>query len=336
MTTHGAIDCHAHYVPPSVIDRLAGAGADLGIKLFEETPGCTCLHFDYGLKVRPFFETLLDTEKRRIAMDTQGVGIQILSLWADIFGYGMPKDAGARWHRLMNECLARAADAEPDRYRILVSPPLQDAAAAARELEYGMKTFGAVGAIVADSVEGVNLGEAPLDEFWAAAQALKAPVFIHPIDPMPSPRVKKFALAQVAAYTMNTTLAVGSLISGGVMDRFPDLQILLSHAGGGVPYLIGRFDCMHHRADRKVSGTVARDKPSTYLRRFHYDTIAHAAEPLRYLAGLVGTDRVMLGTDYPFPPRDDDPVASIKAAGIAGADFDKVLRGNAAALFNLG
>jgi aminocarboxymuconate-semialdehyde decarboxylase len=335
MTTTGAIDVHAHYVPPSVIERLTAAGADLGIRLFDEAPGCTCLHFDYGLKVRPFFETLLDMDKRHAVMERQGVGCQILSLWADVFGYGMPKDAGARWHRLLNECLARAVDAEPDRFRLLVSPPLQDAALAARELEYGIRTWGAVGAIVADSVEGANLGEAPLDEFWAAAEALRAPVFIHPIDPMPSPRVRKFALAQVAAYTMNTTLAVGSLISNGVLDRFPKLQLILSHAGGGVPYLIGRFDCMHHRADRKTSGIVAKDKPSTYLRRFHYDSIAHAAAPLKYLAELVGSDRVMLGTDYPFPPRDDDPIATIEAAGIAGADRERVLRGNAKALFGL-
>lgn len=335
MSVTGAIDVHAHYVPPRVIERLSGVGAELGIKLFEETPGCTCLHFDHGLKVRPFFETLLDMDKRRDAMERQGVGCQILSAWADIFGYGMPADAGARWHRLLNECLARACDAEPDRFRLLVSPPLQDAAAAARELEHGMKALGAVGAIVADSVEGVNLGEAPLDEFWAAAEALKAPVFLHPIDPMPSPRVRKFALAQVAAYTMNTTLAVGSLISHGVLDRFPGLQIILSHGGGGVPYLVGRFDCMHRRADHKAQGIVAHAAPSTYLRRFHFDTILHAPAPLKYLADVVGTDRLVLGTDYPFPPRDDDPVGSVHAIGLAGADLDRVLRGNAAALFGL-
>ena len=130
-------------------------------------------------------------------------------------------------------------------------------------------------------------------------------------------------------------LAVGSLISNGVLDRFPGLQIILSHGGGGVPYLVGRFDCMHRRADHKAQGIVAHAAPSTYLRRFHFDTILHAPAPLKYLADVVGTDRLVLGTDYPFPPRDDDPVGSVHAIGLAGADLDRVLRGNAAALFGL-
>ena len=154
---------------------------------------------------------------------------------------------------------------------------------------------------IASNVEGVNLGELALDELWDAAVKLDAPIFIHPVQAMPTPRTAKFALAQIAQYTFDTTLCVGSLIFSGVLDRFPDLRIILAHGGGTFPYLIGRFDCMHARMDRAAQGDVAISSPSAYVRRFHYDTILHSAMHLRWLAEAVGVERMLLGSDYSFP-----------------------------------
>lgn len=331
----GAIDVHAHYVPPSVVERVQATGAAIGIKVFEEPPGCQCLHFDHGLKIRPFFETLLDMDTRRRAMETQGVGCQILSVWADLFAYGMPRAAGIAWHTLLNDCLARAVDAEPDRFRMLVSVPLQAPDEAARMLEDGARTRGAIGAVVGGHVAGVNLGDAPLDPFWATAERLRLPVFLHPGDPMPGERYRRYGLAQAVSYTTDTSLAVGSLIGAGVLDRFPRLDVILSHGGGGVPYLAGRYDCMHRVGDRKTSGNRAEAPPSSYLRRFHYDTILHAPAPLRFLADLVGSDRLVLGTDYPFPVQDLDPVATAHGIGLGAVEIARVLDGNARTLFRL-
>lgn len=94
-----------------------------------------------------------------------------------------------------------------------------------------------------------------------------------------------------------------------MLDRFPDLRLLLCHGGGNYPYLAGRFDIMYGRVDRKGMGYVAASKPSAYKRRFWYDTILHAPDTLEHLAHWVGTDRIVLGTDYSFPPADENPLA---------------------------
>ena len=140
-----------------------------------------------------------------------------------------------------------------------------------------------MGVIVTANVDGRNLGEVPLDEFWSACETLDVPVFVHPSLPQPMPRAEKYSLNQICAYTLDTTLAVGSMIMSGTLDRFPRLRLLLSHGGGNLPYLIGRFDRMHEAADGNVTGDKAADPPSAYLRRFLYDSILHSRDALLFL-----------------------------------------------------
>mgnify|MGYP003668138557 CR=1 FL=1 len=326
------IDVHAHLVPPDIIETLATRGRDFGIDLVESDPGCHCCRFESGVQIRPFFESLTNAKDRLSEMDRQGVDREVLSIWTDIFGYDLPAAKGALWHEALNDSMARLCDSHAARFSWLASGPLQDAARAARELERGIKA-GAVGAIVAAHVDGRNLGECPLDEYWAACVDLGAPVFIHPAQPIAPPRAERFALNQIVAYTNDTTLTVGSLISAGVMDRFPELEFILSHGGGSVPYLIGRFDRMHRAANPKTTGNLAKRAPSAYLSRFHYDTILHHGPALRYLRDLVGVERMLLGTDLPFPPGDPDPLTTLRDAAFTPADIERIADINPNALF---
>jgi aminocarboxymuconate-semialdehyde decarboxylase len=326
------IDVHAHYVPNSILATLEERAHDFGLSLVKTPPSCA-LHFDYGLKIRPFFSKLIEPVEQRLdGMATQGVTCQILSVWPDIFAYGLPSPIASRWHRMMNECLGQFCQKNSQRFALFASVPLPDAAAAAREAEFAMKQLGAAGLIIASNVEGVNLGEIDLDEFWAACVALDAPIFIHPVQAMPAPRTAKFALSQIAQYTFDTTLCVGSLIFSGVLDRFPRLRLILSHGGGTFPYLLGRFDCMHARMDRVGQGDVAKAAPSEYVRRFHYDTILHSPMHLRWLAEAVSVERMVLGSDYSFPPADLDPVGTVRKAGFSDVEVAKILDDNARAL----
>jgi aminocarboxymuconate-semialdehyde decarboxylase len=250
-------------------------------------------------------------------------------VWPDIFAYGLPGALAARWHRLMNESLSELCQQHPKEFALFASVPLPDPAAAAREAEFAMKQLGAAGLVIASNVEGVNLGEINLDEFWQAAVALGAPIFIHPVQAVPPPRTAKFALVQIAQYTFDTTLCVGSLIFSGVLDRFPDLRIILAHGGGTFPYLLGRFDCLHARMDRAAQGDVAVAPPSAYARRFHYDTILHNPMQLRWLAEAVSVERLLLGSDYSFPPSDLDPIGTVRKAGFSDVETAKILDYNA-------
>lgn len=326
------IDVHAHFVPPSILETLRDRGRDFGIDLVETEPGCHCCRFDSGLTIRPFFDRLLDIDARLAEIDRQGIDRQILTLWTDIFGYGLAPDKGRAWHVVMNDSLARLCDDHADRFWWMASAPLQDAAAASAELERCMAA-GALGVIVSANIDDRNLGDCDLEEFWAACVALGAPVFIHPTQTTAPARARRYALNQICAYTYDTTLTVGSLISSGVLDRHPGLELILSHGGGALPYLIGRFDRMHEAADGAVTGNVAAKPPSAYLPRFHYDTILHDGAALRYLRDLVGVDRLLLGTDAPFPPGDPDPLATLRAAAFTDDEIDRIAEANPRKLF---
>lgn len=331
------IDVHAHYFPTPVLDVLQARGIDLGISVVDHPPACQkCLEFAYGLKVRPFPAGLVEAPGKRLdRMDSQGITRQVLSGWTDIFGYGLPSDKGTAWHRLMNDALGGWCEKHPDRFSWLASGALPDAASAARELERSVEQAGAIGGVVAANVEGQNLGDFDLDEYWAAACALDVPVFIHPAGPQPTPRTRFYSLNQIAQYTFDTTATVGSLIGAGVLDRFPKLNLILSHGGGTVPYLIGRFDCMNSRTDPKQSGSVAKDLPSAYLDRFHYDCIVHNAKSLRFLADVVGTKRLVLGSDDSFPPADLDPLGHLRQAGFGEEVVNQIAEENPRRLFRL-
>jgi aminocarboxymuconate-semialdehyde decarboxylase len=324
-----AIDIHAHYVPPQLIDAVNARGAEIGVRLATSPDAAApALQFDYGFKVRPFFPRLVEPAAARKAwLAEKRIDRQILGTWPDIFAYGLPAQASQAWHCMLNDTLAAWCADHAGQFSWIASVPMPGGEAAAVELERAVGA-GAIGAIVASNVEGANLGEVALDAFWAKAQALDVPILIHPVMSTPAPRAAKFALAQIAQYTFDTTLGIGSLIFAGVLDRFPKLTVILSHGGGAFPYLMGRFDLMHERMDRAAQGDVAVRPPSGYGSQLVYDSIVHAPKPLRFLADCVGLDRVVLGTDYSFPPADLDPLASLRAAGFSAADIETVAEAN--------
>ena len=318
------IDVHAHYVPPQLIEAVTAQGKDIGVRLEQSSSGPPALHFDYGFKVRPFFPPLIEpVAQRRTWLDEQGIDRQIVGTWPDIFGYGLAPEACVAWHRILNDTLAEWCTDNSDRFAWICSVPLIRADAAARELERAVD-IGACGVIIPANIENANLGEVALDPFWEKAQALGIAILIHPVLVGPAPRAAKFALAQVVQYTFDTTLGVGSLLMSGVLDRFPRLELVLSHGGGAYPYLAGRFDIMHRRMDRAAQGDVAARMPSAYAPRMRYDSIVHAPKALRFLIDLVGLDNVVLGTDYSFPPADLEPLALLRSAGLCAAEIEAI------------
>jgi aminocarboxymuconate-semialdehyde decarboxylase len=318
------IDVHAHYVPPQLINAVAANGAKLGVRLVP-SPGNAppALHFDYGFKARPFFPRLVEPVARRVAwLDEQGIDVQIVGTWADIFGYGLSVDSCIAWHQMLNDTLADWCGENRNRFAWIGSVPLIDAEAAAREADR-LVGMGACGIIVSANVEDTNLGDLPLDPFWRKVESLDLPVLIHPAMFVAVPRAAKFGLAQIVQYTYDTTLAIGSLLMTGVLDRFPRLNLVLSHGGGTFPYLVGRFDVVHGRMEGTAKGRAAK-RPSAYAPRMIYDSIVHAPKPLRFLIDAVGLDNIALGTDYSFPPADMEPLALLRSAGLSAAEIKAV------------
>jgi aminocarboxymuconate-semialdehyde decarboxylase len=327
------IDVHAHYVPPQLVAAIKKSGAAIGVRLTPAEGGKEALGFDYGFKVRPFFPRLVEpVAERNKWLDQQRIDHQIVGTWPDIFGYGLPREHCIAWHRMLNDSLAEWTADNARRFSWIASVPLVDAGAAAAEFERSA-ALGAIGVIISSNVEDVNLGELALDPFWRRAEALGLPVLIHPVNVGVAPRTRKFALAQIALYTYDTTLGVGSLLMSGVLDRFPKLKLLWSHGGGTFPYLAGRFDIMHTRMDKAGQGDVALKPPSAYAPLMAYDSIVHAPKALRFLIDVVGLDNVHLGTDYSFPPADMEPLALLRAANLSRTDSEAIAEANPRRLF---
>jgi aminocarboxymuconate-semialdehyde decarboxylase len=331
------IDIHAHYVPPQLLAAIDAGGKEIGVSLARSASAAPALQFDYGFKVRPFFPRLIEpVAARRAWLDQERIDRQIVGTWPDIFGYGLPADACIAWHRMLNDTLAEWCGDNADRFAWLASVPMPSSGkggqAAAAELERAA-SLGACGVIVSANVENTNLGELSLDAFWGKAQAIGLPILIHPVLVGPAPRAARFALTQIAQYTFDTTLGVGSLIMAGALDRFPALKLVLSHGGGAFPYLAGRFDIMHRRMDRAAQGDVAKKPPSAYAAQMAYDSIVHAPKALRFLIDVVGLENVALGTDYSFPPADMEPLAMLRSGGLSAAEIVTIADANPRRIF---
>lgn len=327
------IDMHAHFVPPRVLTALERDAAPYGIQLQAAEGGGSCVHFPYGVTLRPIAPLLYDLEERWRTMDAQGIDRQVLSVWTDLSGYGLEPAVGARWHRLLNESLYEVVQQHPQRLAALASVPLQDPVRAAEELAYSVRQCGAVGGVIATNIEGRNLDAPALDTFWSAAVELQVPLFLHPAEPMIPPRVQRYYLHALTYFLYDTTATVGAMLYSGVFDRFPELRVILSHGGGFFPYHAGRFDIIYRNLASAREHLA--QPPSAYLSRFYYDTIVHHPTALQFLRTMVGADRLLLGTDYPFPVADPDPVGLYAQAGFAAAEVQAMAGGTAQALFRL-
>jgi aminocarboxymuconate-semialdehyde decarboxylase len=330
------IDVHAHYVPRQLIARIEAEGAEIGVKLLPAAGGGEPgVAFDYGFKTRPFFAKLVETSvARRASLDRQGLDRQLVATWPDIYGYGLGAEACGGWHRMLNDTLAEWCADNSDRFSFVASVPLVDPATAASELDHAVG-LGAVAVMVSTNIEGKNIGECDLDAFWGKAEALRMPVILHPVLVAPAPRTSKFGLTQIAEYTFDTTVGFGSILFRGVLDRFPNLSLVLSHGGGTFPYLLGRFDVVSSRVNASAQSIVSREAPSAYATRVNYDTIVHAPKTLRFLADQVGIGQLVVGSDESFPPADEDPLGSLKAAGFSAAQIGQIADANPRRLFPL-
>lgn len=325
------IDVHAHYVPRSFLEAIEKEGAPYGASLRRDGGNPTILLAGrpYGPITRHYYET-----KPRLAeMDKAGVDMQVLSLnppmvyWADA-------GLGTRLARLYNDELAAAVAGRPDRLAGLATVPLQDVPAAVAELERAIRQLGLRGVYIGSNVCGKELDHPDLLPFFAQAEALRAPVFIHPIDVLGGERLGSYYLHNGLGNPFDTAVAAARLIFGGILDRFPRLQVCLAHAGGALPYLIGRLDRVYRV--RKEAREKVRRPPTTYLRRLYYDTITHHGPALRYLVGLMGADRVALGSDYRFDMGLSDPAGPVRAVRqLSRTDRSAILGGVAARLLKL-
>jgi aminocarboxymuconate-semialdehyde decarboxylase len=319
------IDTHAHIVPPEMLKALQANSAHYGIE-FSGSEKQTLVRLEGSTYTRPLPHFLTHVDERLTTMDRQGIDMQILTGWVDFSAYTMPHDLGIRFSELQNEHIAEVVAAHPNRFTGAANVPLQDAAAAVEVMQRARERYDFRAAQIATYL-GPNrfLDDPSLDPFWAAAQEMGTFLIFHPYDEQRPAGLHDFFLHNCIGYPLQTTTAIVRMMFSGVFDRFPNLIIKVPHAGGFLPYQIERFQ---HAADFRPEPRSKgfKGRPVDILKRLYYDTITFSPATLRYLIDLVGVERLMLGSDYPFEMGDPDPVASVSAVA-DGPAREKVLGG---------
>lgn len=322
-----AIDIHAHWHAPDFVALIEKEGGDNGAKVSRNARGQVVLGVP-GIGT-VFQEQYISLETRLKAMDATGVDMHALSETSPMV-YWAPPAFGLKLSQVYNDSLAAAHLKYPDRFLGLATLPMQDPSLAVQELDRAARLPGIRGVYIATHINGRNLDDKSFWPVYARCEALGLPLFLHPINPVGAERMRSYYLRNFIGNPVDTGIAAASLIFGGVMDEHPRLEVVLPHAGGIVPILIGRWD--HGSSVRPETKHMTR-APSTYLRRFHYDTISHNPQIMLDIVRQVGADRVVLGSDHPADMSLGRPVDFVESIPeLSRSERELILGGNAARL----
>lgn len=319
------IDVHAHYLPPVLLERFDAARGDFpGVTLARDDKGAR-FRFPGTEYTRPVAPRLTDLADRRKWMDENGIDHQLLGGWMDVYGYELTPAEGLAWSRFSNRCMQDAL-AHEKRFTPLATVPLQDGRLAAQVLEEAMAE-GCGGAMIG-TLPTAKLDDPSLDPFWAAASRLQAGVFLHPMFPC-DPRLDSLELQNAIGRVVDASVAVSRLLFSGHLLRFPGVKLVLSHAGAALPFVLGRlaraFDIGHGKLQDPRAG----------FERLYFDTIVFDRDALEFLAAKAGAQRILLGSDMPFPIGDLAPRKLVEQARLSPEDREAILGKNALSVFRL-
>lgn len=310
------IDMHSHYIP---LEAVAAAGADVAAVARGDDGRYTFRSGGGALTLDP---QLFELDRQRADLRRQGLDRRTLMLPPFALLYELPPDAGRRWARAVNEATAAVATQHPDEFVGFATVPLQDVPQAVTELERAIGTLGLRGVEIAANIAGVELDDPRLDPFWAIAEGLRVPILVHPHAVAGVNRMGEYYFRNLIGNPVETALAGARLLFGGVIERYPDLRVILAHGGGVLPQLIGRLQ--HGYEVRPEARNRAAD-PLAGITRLYYDTIVFDHRMLRHLATVAGADQVVLGTDYPFDMAEDAPLPFVRESGLPPEEIDRIL-----------
>ena len=328
------IDLHTHILPREWPDLRRRYGYGGFVQLEHHGPACARMMID-GRLFREIDDRTYDPVRRIADCDRDRVSVQVLSTVPVMFCYwAQPKDC-LDLSRILNDHIAEVVRQHPDRFVGLGTLPLQAPELAIQEMERCVQSLALAGVQIGSHVNDWNLDHPPLFPVWQAAEKLGAAVFVHPWDMLGRDRMAKYWLPWLVGMPTETSLAICSLLFGGVLERLPRLRVCFAHGGGAFPGTIGRIE--HGFRVRPDLCAVDNPKgPREYLGRIYVDSLVHEADSLRRLIHLMGANRVALGSDYPFPLGEEEPGKLIESMAELSAETKKqLLSGTAHEFLNL-
>ena len=328
------VDIHCHYQNPEAHAKVAH------LNPLEHEPSfvyANALTRDVNRKQGQERGPKLSTIEVRLEdMDRMGIDIQAVSPAPFQTYYWTDPGLGAELSRMVNDRLAEIVATWPDRFVALGTVPLQNVDLALAELERCVKQLGLRGVEINPSVNGMDLTDPRLnlEKFFAKAQELDVIIFMHPIGFTQGERLMDHYFNNVIGNPLETTVAASHLIFDGVMERHPKLKVVLPHAGGYLAHYWARMDHAHRA--RPDCRSVIKKTPSSYLKKFYFDSITFDPGMLGQMIDKYGADHVLLGTDYPYDMGEEDPVGLIASVPrLARADRERIMGGNAARLLKI-
>jgi aminocarboxymuconate-semialdehyde decarboxylase len=265
---------------------------------------------------------------RRIEdMGRMRVSRQALSPMPELLSYWLPMPDGGALIRYLNEQIAEMVALAPERFIGLGAVPLQDVDAAIRELDYLQKSLKFAGVEIASHVNGVSIGDARFEPFFAAAEHMGAAIFVHALRPAGQERIVGALPEQAVCFPGDIALACASMITGGIGARHPRLRIAFSHGGGAMAILLPRL--VHAWNAIPKARESLPESPATTAKRFFYDHLVFDPAAVKFLVERFGASQIVVGSDYPFNMGDTDPLGTLEKAGLDAASAAAVTAGNA-------
>ncbi len=324
-----SIDIHAHYYSESFLGLLGGEGKQFGGHFFRNDDSFTFQTPAGGLGPLPM--KFIDVEQRVRDMDNSGVDVQAISLSVPMV-YWADRTLNAKLARAWNTAASDVHRKHPTRFVVLATLPMLNANDAIDELEFAAGLPGVRGIYMGTNINNRDLDDPLFSPIFKRIEQLNLPIFLHPQQTVGGARLADFYLSNLLGNPFDTAIAASHLILGGVLDKYPALHFSLPHAGGALPILVGRIDAGWSM--RSETKRLAQ-KPSSYLRRFSYDTISHSGPTLDFLIRNIGADRLVLGSDYCFDMGYEQPVRFLDRLALPDDQKRLVVGGNAARLLNL-
>ena len=322
------IDFHTHIYPPNLPDYNKLYGADIYVSL-EKHDGDTWI-MNEGKQFRKINPNCCNLETRLKDMDKTGVEKQVLSIVPILFHYNAPKNEIGQIVKYINDFLAACVEKYPDRFMALGTLPMQHVERALFEIDSMGDRL--IGYQIGSNINGKNLDNEKFYPIWEEMEKRNLIVFIHPWDMMGQEDMPDYWLPWLVGMPAETCRAICSMMFGGIFDKYPKLKVVFAHGGGSFCGTIGRIQ---HGYEVRPDLCACKCKlaPKDYCGKFWTDSLVHSPNALVRLKNLIGEDRILLGTDYPFPLGEKVPGSILKEAKMGKKVNDKIRKGNLMGLF---
>ena len=296
------IDYHSHVIPETIIAAMRAEPERYATRIEAEAGKRYLVRGKLRLELLDEFSV---AEAKLEAMDRKGIEISVISPGPQVFFHNLKEEQGLEAARLVNDGVAAMVAKKPARLRGMATLPMQHPEAAVAEMERVAREHGFKGIELATAAPLGELADPKYRPVLRRAQELKMTIFAHPNTIGSSGRLDCYYLTNLIGNPLETTIMVANLMFSGALDELPRLKMLLAHGGGFAPYQVGRF--VHGHKVRPETRAHTASSAKDLLKRFHFDTLTHDPQALRYLVGLVGAERMVLGTDAPFDMGDENP-----------------------------